>query len=126
MINRWLTPLELELTDERWGGRPVWRLHEGFDVELGGWSALTLTVPAGFMSDLASTPRVLWRVFAPSDSIRAAVVHDYLYSSVAGMSRWMADAIFVELMSFEGVPRWRRTAGWLCLRMFGWSSFRKR
>ena len=42
----------------------------------------TITVPTGFITDLASTPRLLWNVIAPFDVARAAIVHDLLYKAI--------------------------------------------
>ena len=41
-----------------------------------------ITVPNGFITDLASTPRILWNVIAPFDVARAAIVHDLLYKAI--------------------------------------------
>jgi hypothetical protein len=44
----------------------------------------TITVPAGFVTDFASTPRAIWSFLPPFGNYqKAAVVHDYLY--------WMQD-----------------------------------
>ena len=49
------------------------RLFDGFD----------LTVPAGFMTDLASVPRCFrWAVGRVGPYLEAAIVHDYLYASI--------------------------------------------
>ena len=42
----------------------------------------SITVPSGFITDLASTPRILWNVIAPFDVARAAIVHDLLYKAI--------------------------------------------
>ena len=47
----------------------------------------TITVPTGFITDLASTPRLLWNVIAPFDVARAAIVHDLLYKKIR-LYRW--------------------------------------
>lgn len=64
-----------------------------------------IAVPAGFRTDLASVPRVFWRVF-PRDAggyRAAAVVHDYL----CGTHPWGEAAdVFDEAMRDCG-------AGWL-------------
>lgn len=40
----------------------------------------SVVVPAGFVTDLASIPRVFWAYLSPADDYAyAAVVHDYLY-----------------------------------------------
>ena len=38
----------------------------------------TITVPAGYITDLASVPRSIWAVISPFDVARAAVIHDLL------------------------------------------------
>ena len=39
-----------------------------------------VTVPAGFVTDLASIPRVFWTALPPAgDYAYAAIIHDYLY-----------------------------------------------
>lgn len=52
-----------------------------------------IVVPAGFVTDFASTPRALWSVIPPSGRYQlAAVVHDFLYWD-QGCTREQADAI---------------------------------
>ena len=49
-------------------------------TETGGLARFKVTVPAGFVTDLASVPRLLWAI-VPRDGLHngAAVVHDFLY-----------------------------------------------
>jgi hypothetical protein len=59
------------------------------------------TVPAGFVSDGASVPRVLWMVYPPfgENYEPAAWLHDYLYQCaelVPGMTRDRADGLLEE------------------------------
>ena len=42
----------------------------------------TITVPKGFVTDLASVPRAMWAFIAPFDVARAAIVHDLLYKTI--------------------------------------------
>ena len=42
----------------------------------------TITVPAGYITDLASVPRPIWAVISPFDVARAAVIHDLLYEYI--------------------------------------------
>ena len=44
----------------------------------------TITVPKGYITDLASVPRVCWTFIAPFDCARAAVVHDIMYEKING------------------------------------------
>jgi len=48
-----------------------------------GTTTDTITVPAGFVTDLASTPQMLWSAgLTPTGQYsRAAIIHDYLYWS---------------------------------------------
>ena len=47
----------------------------------------TITVPKGFITDLASVPRAMWWLIAPFDVARAAIIHDLLYK-VIRQYRW--------------------------------------
>lgn len=79
-------------------------------------------VPNGYQTDGASIPRPFWFVvgspFAP-DVIRAAIVHDYLYSH-RKVTRLEADDLLYEVMVADGVPRWRALVIHLAVRAFGW------
>lgn len=79
----------------------------------------TITVPAGFPTDLASTPRIPIIYEACGNiAVRAAVVHDYLYSS-GRESRAVADAVLREAAEVTGVSMWRRWAMWAGVRVGG-------
>ena len=78
-----------------------------------------IEVPADYVTDLASVPRVLWSIFPPHGRYaKAAIVHDYLYSNALGTKQW-ADSVFLEAMTVLNVPRWRRTVMYLAVRLFG-------
>ena len=73
----------------------------------------------GFVSDLASVPRILWSLLPPSGKYApAAVIHDYLYR-LPGCSRFLADAIFREVMAQLGVSFWKRCVMYYAVRFFG-------
>lgn len=58
-----------------------------------------VTVPRGFVTDLASIPRIFWSIFRPDgDYAFAAVVHDYIYWT-QDRTREQADRIFRLAMS---------------------------
>jgi len=89
-----------------------------------GCGGLTFTVPPGFVTNLASTPRRLWSIFPPAGEWnRAAILHDYLYSPHASCSRFLADALFREAMATLGVPWWRRVIMYYAVRLFGWLAY---
>ena len=41
-----------------------------------------ITVKKGFVTDLASVPRICWAFIAPWDVARAAIIHDLLYKRI--------------------------------------------
>jgi len=59
-----------------------------------------ITVPAGFVSDGASVPRIFWGLFPPfGEYFQAALIHDYLYTPAnKTFSRAKSDKIFLEAM----------------------------
>jgi len=44
--------------------------------------ASKITCVKGFVTDLASVPRICWNFIAPWDVARAAIIHDFLYKSI--------------------------------------------
>lgn len=85
-----------------------------------------ILVPLGFITDGASIPQVFWSILSPfGDYFKAAVIHDFLYSSMNDkFSRLQADLIFKEAMFNLGVPWYRREIIFRAVRAFGCSSFR--
>jgi hypothetical protein len=66
------------------------------------------TVPAGFVTDFASVPRLpLTYLLAGNTAHLAAVIHDFLYET-AEEPKKVADRVFAEIMDETGVPDWRR------------------
>ena len=100
----------------------------------------TITVSSGFITDLASTPRILWAFIAPFDVARAAIVHDLLYKSIR-QYRWKkglieedkeliknakvaADKVFLLAMKDASpkVSGWKIYSAWKAVDLFGrWS-----
>ncbi len=79
-----------------------------------------VTVPTGFEFDGASVPwAVSWIIPRMSYEVaEAAAVHDYLYRNHS-RSRFMADAIFRQILRDFDVPLWRRWLAWAGVRLFG-------
>lgn len=83
-----------------------------------------ICVPVGFVTDLASVPRLPFvYVLTGGTAKKAAVVHDYLYREQC-CTRREADAVFSEAMKASGQPWWRRTLMWAGVRLFGWVPYR--
>ena len=94
-----------------------------------------VTVPAGYITDLASVPRIAWAVIAPFDVARAAVVHDILYEKINGAFkegtiksksereeyRAIADNIFRQGMEYAepSVSKFKILSAYYAVRMFG-------
>jgi hypothetical protein len=85
----------------------------------------TVTVPTGFMTDLASIPRGLWNILPPVGVYdAAAVIHDLLYQCGAvdgcAIERGDADRVLREAMEATGVNRWQRWTIYAGVRAGGW------
>lgn len=87
---------------------------------------VTVTVPHGFRTDLASIPNALAFLYDPAGRHQqAAVFHDYLYAT-RKVRRFEADAIFRVAMIDSGVAKWRALTMYYAVRMFGWLAWGKR
>ena len=99
----------------------------------------TITVPTGFVTDLASVPRAMWWAIAPFDVARAAIIHDLLYKSIR-QYRWKmkdkedkelikqakiaSDKVF-KLAMEDADPKiagWKIYSSWKAVDLFGNSS----
>lgn len=115
-MSRFLNRPQLEAAsdfDDGWWVLMAALVYESDDAQR------TITVPAGFRTDLASVPRmpvIYWLVGNTSSA--AAVVHDYLYTSGL-VSRALADAVLREASMVTGVARWRRWLMWAGVRIGG-------
>jgi len=82
-----------------------------------------ITVPRGFITDLASIP---WpcNMFIPVSGLynQAAVLHDYLYATQQ-VKRNKADGIFRESMMVLGVPFFKSNLMYAAVRLFGWMPY---
>ena len=79
---------------------------------------VTFIVPKGFVTDLASIPR-LFRWFITGHELRrAAVVHDYLYQMNYG-SRREVDLLFRKAMRDAGVKKIKMHLAYLAVRIGG-------
>jgi hypothetical protein len=83
------------------GTKRHWKLLEPlvYQSDLDG----TIMVPAGFLTDFSSVPRLpLAYLIAGNRGHRAAVVHDHLYTLGLG-DRATADAVLLEALPLDGV-----------------------
>jgi len=102
-----------------------WRLKEPFEYYRTGREHIRYIVPAGFVTDFASVPRILWPILPPYGRYgKAAVLHDYLYRSGI-VERYEADLIFKEAMEVLGVAKWKMTLLYWGVRFFGAKRFKQ-
>lgn len=119
-MSKFLSRLYLVDADDTDSGK--WNLHAPL-VYQSDVAGRTITVPAGFPTDLASTPRIPIIYEACGNiAVRAAVVHDYLYTS-GRESRKVADAVLLEAAEVTGVSWWQRWAMWAGVRIGGGSHY---
>lgn len=105
----------------------------------GSWRALI--IPAGFVLDLASVPRVVWALIAPWDLRASSLPHDWIYRHQGDLpegSYWIdgeppprpwtrkeGDKLMARVMRESGVARWRRRAAYGAVRLAGWAAWRR-
>jgi len=83
-----------------------------------------IVVPAGFITDLASIPRLFWNILPPFGKYTAgAVIHDYLYRTRL-VSRALADRTLLTGMKLGRVPFWQRLVIYWNVRIFGGFAWR--
>lgn len=118
-------------------GRSLWGLQR--DLTYTTLAGPTITVPAGFVTDLASIPRLLSPALAPDGPwVEAAVTHDALYYTRGGLNLWHgrrvisratpysraeSDDILREAMADIGVGVVQRNIIWSGVRVGGARAF---
>ncbi|EHA0572220.1 DUF1353 domain-containing protein [Salmonella enterica] len=113
-MSRFTTPAILEML-----AHYTWRVYEPFEFYLSDDNSDVIEVPAGFVTDLASVPRIFWTLLPPDGKYaKAAIIHDYLYDN-ALRTKQEADLIFLDGMTVLGVPHWKCTIMYLAVRWFG-------
>lgn len=109
-------------------------------VEDCSYSPLNITIPAGYVTDFSSVPRVLWPFIPPHGrAMAASVLHDYFYThrplqpllsvgpeARVSIERYIADKIFEEnLVTAIGMKKWQAKVMYWAVRLFGYSRFKK-
>jgi Protein of unknown function (DUF1353) len=79
-----------------------------------------VSVPKGFVSDLASIPPYFWWALPPTGRYgHAAILHDWLYWRQSGVDRATADRVFEVAMAELNVDPALRKAMWAAVRVGG-------
>ncbi len=109
-------------------GYDVWRVLPGFQCYSGQPADDTwVFVPANYLSDGATVPRVLWGLIPPWGAYgQAAVLHDWLcnYGTIfikgvdTKITRTQADKLFKEAMEVLEVPRWKKNLMYIAVRVY--------
>ena len=140
MASRFGGKLVLVLLDNRRqpsvrSGRSLWGLQRELTYQTGADPLEIITVPRGFVTDLASIPRPVWSFFPPDGPwVKGAVVHDFLYFTqgtgvwyqrrgvvrAKPYSRAEADHILREAMADRGIGAWAQFVIWSAVRLGGW------
>lgn len=81
------------------------------------FEACGVVVPAGFITDGASVPRVVWTLFNPvGELFEASIIHDYLYANAIESKKY-ADLKFKEVADlYRANNTW---AAYLAVRVGG-------
>lgn len=120
-MSQFTTPFKGELI-----GKNKWKTIESFEYHIGTYpSNEVIKVPAGFVTDFASVPRIFWSIISPVDNHgKAAVIHDYCYQ-YGIYSRKKSDLIFKEGMKVLGTSKLKRYLMYKAVRLFAWSTWNK-
>lgn len=118
-MSKFTTPAILEMLEHY-----RWRVYEPFEFYLSDDNSDVIEVPAGFVTDLATIPRIFWTILPPDGKYaKAAIIHDYLYDN-ALRTKKEADLIFLDGMTVLGVPRLKRKVMYWAVRVSGRGMYR--
>ena len=115
---KFLDPLQIQ-----WTGDNEWILVK--ELRCICADGQQITVPAGFRTDLASIPRILWPLLPPAGLwARASVLHDYTYRTRCHL-REKCDQLFLEAMKDDNVGWFVRRIIYQAVRVFGERAYKK-
>lgn len=116
-MSSFTTPLKVEIHDN---GR-LYILTESFHYYREDKSKENIIVPKGFITDFATTPRILWSVLPPFGRYaKCAVLHDYLCEEFhrGRIKRKEVDKIFLESMEAISIPFFTKWSLYLGVRIY--------
>lgn len=125
-MGKFLSKLDVEqVEDTSAEGRGTWRLLAPLIYEAN--SGVTYTVPAGFVTDFSSVPRIPVVFDLMGDRANyAGTLHDWAYSKDSTIpTRLMADGLIKEAALAQGCPSWVAWALYFGVRIGGQSHWRK-
>ena len=127
--NKWKLTKSLTFKTDLWENEiQMFRKHK-IDVK---FVKDTMTVPRGYITDMASVPRAAWAFIAPFDVARAAICHDIMYEKLNAVRkkvnkkefatmRAIADTVFLHGMEAAEpkVASWKKWSAYYAVRLFG-------
>lgn len=128
-MSKFITGLDMELVCSPDGrplknrhGEQLYRLQSPL-IYQSDVAGIVITVPTGFITDLASIPRLpfIYILLAKVADL-PGVVHDFLYST-GTVPRAMADKVLREACLLTGVPAWKASMIYQGVRLFGGSHY---
>jgi hypothetical protein len=100
-----------------------WMLERALPYSVGR-SGITISVPAGFVTDFASVPQFLWAALPPHGQyMLPAVVHDYLYWEQM-CSKAQADNLLAIAMKEQHVDGWKQKVVYKAVNERGGDAYR--
>lgn len=105
----------------------LFKVYVAFEYHVGSEdSEEIISVPEGFITDLASIPWfVRWLISVVGKHAQAGTLHDFMYQKKLYL-RVRCDEIFLESMCVLGVPKWKRLMMHRAVRLFGGIYWRKK
>lgn len=106
-------------------------------------AGIKVVVPARFITDFNSSPRLLWWYFAPTDYPEAGLVHDWLYqhpdsfqryyikyyqepyTPIVPLTRQECDAVHRRILELKGMRLTKRQLAYGTLRAAAWRPWNK-
>lgn len=97
-----------------------WEVEERYTTSVLGNDII---IEKGFVTDLATVPRIIWWFIPPFGRYtEAAVVHDYLYL-YSELPRAKCDEVFLALMLKNNTSYYTAKIMYLGVRWFGWLKY---
>lgn len=81
------------------------------------------TIPAGFVTDFASIPRVFWNIISPVElGDIGPIKHDWKYRNGFGTRKGADDQFWTDMKN-DGIGWWKRKTAYCLVRACGGSSW---
>lgn len=99
-----------------------WKIEKPIEVLLSNGEIIT--IPHGFVYDMATVPKWLWSVVRPfNDALMGTLIHDFLYIDKAShtMTRAQADAEYLKWNNTTNSNKLDNYTRYIFVRAFGWA-----